>query len=39
MLLYSRMTKDNNNTLYSSKLLEERGVNILAPLRRAMYLV
>lgn len=39
MLLYSRITKDNNNTLYSSKLLEERRVNILAPLRRTMYLV
>lgn len=39
MLLYSRMTKDKNNTLYSSKLLEERRVNILAPLRRKIYLV
>lgn len=25
------MTKDNNNTLNSSKLLEERRMNILAP--------
>lgn len=39
MLLYSRMTKDKNNTLHSSKLLEERRVNILAPLRRKIYLV